>query len=235
MFNNVRTALLLGVLLAPTAVLAQSADAPKPAAQDSATEQGASETPTTTAEPAASGEAPAETTGKPKAVTGQDLPGQLSMGESREETEVGKTYVKEKVKDWTVQCVRTPDGNDPCQLYQLLRDKDGNAVSEISVFALKDGGQAKAGATIITPLETLLTEQLTLAVDSSSAKRYPFSWCSQVGCFARIGLTEQDLAAFRKGSEVKMLIVPVAAPDQKVELSISLSGFTAGFDMAAGK
>ncbi len=30
-----------------------------------------------------------------------------------------------------------------------------------------------------------------------------------------------------------MTIVPVAAPDQKVDLDISLKGFTAGFDAVA--
>lgn len=242
MFKNVRTALVLGVLLAPATLMAQTADAPEnddapaataPAASgDTPAEDTAQDTAPETTDGAATPDA--EGTGtKPRVVTGNELPGQLSLGEDQSGAEVGQTYVRETVKDWAVQCVRTEEGTDPCQLYQLLRDKDGNAVSEISIFALPDGGQAVAGATIITPLETLLTQQVTLTVDSGASKRYPFSWCSQIGCFARIGLTAQDLNAFRKGSEVKVNIVPVAAPDQKVELAISLSGFTAGFEAAA--
>jgi len=231
MFKNVRTALVLGVLLAPAALMAQTTDAPQDASQD-APQSDASQTPAPAASDAAGTDG---ATKKPRVVTGNELPGQLSLGEGQSGAEVGQTYVRETVKDWAVQCVRTEEGTDPCQLYQLLRDKDGNAVSEISIFALPDGGQAVAGATIITPLETLLTQQVTLTVDSGASKRYPFSWCSQIGCFSRIGLTAQDLNAFRKGSEVKVNIVPVAAPDQKVELSISLSGFTAGYEAAAAK
>ncbi len=241
MFKNVRTALVLGVLLAPAALMAQTTDAPQDASQDAsqdAPQSDASQTPAPAASDAAGTDGTDGTGGatkKPRVVTGNELPGQLSLGEGQSGAEVGQTYVRETVKDWAVQCVRTEEGTDPCQLYQLLRDKDGNAVSEISIFALPDGGQAVAGATIITPLETLLTQQVTLTVDSGASKRYPFSWCSQIGCFSRIGLTAQDLNAFRKGSEVKVNIVPVAAPDQKVELSISLSGFTAGYEAAAAK
>ena len=144
---------------------------------------------------------------------------------------VGETYVREEFTDWQMRCVRAAEGEpEPCQLYQLLRDSSDNPVAEISIFGLPDGGQAAAGATVITPLETLLTEQLTVAVDDGQAKRYPFTWCSAIGCFARIGFTDAEVAAFRRGMEASISIRPVAAPDQTVELSMSLSGFTAGLD-----
>ena len=40
---------------------------------------------------------------------------------------------------WEQRCVRTEDGADPCQLYQLLKDADGNSVAEISMFSLPEG------------------------------------------------------------------------------------------------
>lgn len=161
----------------------------------------------------------------------------LSMGEDVEAAPadggaegVGTTYTEETFGDWQQRCVRTEDGNDPCQLYQLLRDEQGNAVAELSLFALPQGQEAAAGATIITPLETLLTRQITLAVDSGAAKRYPFDFCAQQGCFARIGLTDEDVQSFKRGAVATVTIVPAAAPDQEIALDISLSGFTAGYD-----
>jgi len=151
----------------------------------------------------------------------------LAMGIS-EEVEVGQTYVREEHGDWQVRCVRAAEGDDPCNLYQLLRDSEGNSVAEISVFSLPPGNAAAAGATIITPLETLLTQQILLDVDGGTAKRYPFTFCNQVGCFARVGFTEDEVAAFRAGSVANMVIVPAAAPNQTVDLTISLVGFTAG-------
>jgi invasion protein IalB len=35
---------------------------------------------------------------------------------------------------------------------------------------------------------------------------------------------------FKKGAKATLTIVPFAAPDQKVNLDISLKGFTAGFE-----
>ncbi len=143
---------------------------------------------------------------------------------------IGQPYVRETSGDWEVRCVRTAEGNDPCQLYQLLEDGEGASVAEVTVFPLPPGGQAVAGATIITPLETLLTEQVTMAVDGGAAKRYPFSFCTRSGCVSRIGLTADDLASFRAGNVANIQIVPAAAADQRVTLSVSLSGFTAGFN-----
>ena len=116
------------------------------------------------------------------------------------------------------------------QLYQLLRDGQGTAVAEFSLFNLPEGGQAIAGATVITPLETLLTAEMRLAVDTGKAKRYPYSFCSTVGCFSRVGFTAEEVAQFKKGSVAKVTIVPAAAPNDTVDLTVSLAGFTAGWN-----
>ncbi|MDP4034236.1 MAG: invasion associated locus B family protein [Pseudorhodobacter sp.] len=145
----------------------------------------------------------------------------------------GTMYVAATHGDWEQRCIRTADGSDPCQLYQLLKDKNANPVAEIDIVALPDGQQAVAGATIIAPLETLLTEQILLQVDSGKGKVYPFTWCSTDGCIARVGFTAAEIAAFKKGVKATITIVPVVAPDQKVVLEVSLKGFTAGYDAVA--
>jgi invasion protein IalB len=142
----------------------------------------------------------------------------------------GSQYVKTTHGVWEQRCVRTEDGSDPCQLYQLLKDADGNSVAEISLFDLPAGGEAAAGATIVAPLETLLTENIRLKVDDSAAKVYPFTWCSQIGCVARVGFTAEEVAQFKRGAKATITIVPVVAPDQKVDLNLDLTGFTAGYD-----
>jgi invasion protein IalB len=143
---------------------------------------------------------------------------------------IGKPYVLENHGDWELRCVRTADGSDPCQLYQLLKEAGGNAIAEISLLALPEGGDAVAGATIITPLETLLTQQVNITVDKGKTKRYPFTFCTEVGCVARVGFTEEDLASFRKGVTAVITVVPVADPSRTVDVAVSLKGFTAGFE-----
>lgn len=152
---------------------------------------------------------------------------------TQETAAVGETYLAAAFDLWEQRCIKMEDGSDPCQLYQLLKDKDGNAVAEINMFPLPAGSQAAAGATIVVPLETLLTANLKLAVDTSEPRLYPFTFCAPIGCVARVGFTAEEIDQFRKGAKATMTIVPAAAPDQRVDLDISLKGFTAGFEAVA--
>ncbi|QGX98161.1 invasion associated locus B family protein [Roseovarius faecimaris] len=172
----------------------------------------------TTEEPAAEG---TETSG---ADTG------LDMGQ---EVVEDPTYIKAEYGDWQLKCFRSEAEEDPCQMFQLLREESGNPIAEFSLFRLPEGSQAVAGATIVVPLGTLLTEQLKIAVDSGKAKGYSYSFCSLVGCYARIGLTKADLDAFRRGIAANLTIVPAQAPDQQVTIKASLKGFTAAFENAS--
>ncbi|MEM6499736.1 MAG: invasion associated locus B family protein, partial [Pseudomonadota bacterium] len=149
-----------------------------------------------------------------------------------QEPQPGQQYLSEVFTDWAVRCLKTETGEDPCQIYQLLNDETGQAVAEIAIVSLPSGGQAAAGATIVVPLETLLTEQLTLRVDGGTARRFPYNFCNQGGCVSRIGLTEEDVNLFRRGNTATLRMVPAAAPDQEVVLTMSLSGFTAAFAAA---
>ncbi|WP_425050487.1 invasion associated locus B family protein [Psychromarinibacter sp. S121] len=162
-------------------------------------------------------------------------PMELNMGvDAANEDGPGSVYTHSEHGDWQVRCIRTEAGNDPCQLYQLLEDGNGNPVSEINVFPITDDAvEAAAGATVVTPLETLLTAQLSFQIDSAQPKQYPFAWCSQIGCFARLGFSDADVEGLKAGNEAKIMIRPVAAPDQMVTLPVSLTGFTAAFDETA--
>jgi invasion protein IalB len=152
----------------------------------------------------------------------------ISLGE--EVDAVGSTYIKETHGDWQLSCVRSGTAADPCQLYQLMQDDQGNSVAEISIFNLPAGTQAAAGASIVTPLETLLTAQVTMRVDNGQAKRYPFTLCASMGCIARVGFTEAELNSFRRGNKATFVIVPAMLPDEQVEITMSLKGFTAGYE-----
>jgi len=171
-------------------------------------------------------EAPAEAPVAADAATADGL----SMGLEVSESDLGDTYVAGTFESWEQRCVRTPSGIDPCQLYILLKDGEGNNVAEFTMFSLPKGseGPAVAGATFIAPLETLLTAGMTLQIDAGTAKAYPFTFCTQIGCIARLGFTADEVAQMKKGANAKITIVPFVAPNEKVELAISLKGFTAG-------
>ena len=189
-----------------------------------------------------------ETLVDPSAATGEEQPQSVfNMGENVDENGVpiasgeaapqepqpGQQYLREVFSDWALRCLKVEEGEDPCQMYQLLSDAEGNAVAEIAIVSLPDSGSAVAGATIVAPLETLLTEQITLRVDGGQARRFPFNFCNVGGCVTRIGLTEEDIALFRGGATATLSMVPAAAPDQIVTVTMSLSGFTAAYTAAS--
>ncbi len=183
------------------------------------------------------GEAPAAETDAPQV---GNIGGGLDLGEDVTDSpnaggapRQAGTYIKETFQDWSLQCLEVPEGEDVCQMYQLLKDANGASVAEVSIFKLIDGGQVEAGGTFVVPLETLLTQKLTIAVDSGQARRYDYSFCSQIGCFARVGLTAEDIRRFKAGAKATITLVPALAPDQRVAVTMSLSGFTAAYDAAS--
>ncbi|KAA8605591.1 invasion protein [Salipiger aestuarii] len=213
-------------------------------AQDTTTDDTATEDTTaadTTTEGTATGTSD-DTTPQPPADSAAgsgstNIGGDLTLGETEgtapAQPAAPETYIKTSHGDWQLQCLRVPEGTDaedPCQMYQLLKDGNGGNVAEVSLFRLENGGQVAAGGTFVVPLETLLTQKLSVAVDGAQAKRYDFSFCTQVGCYARVGFTADEIAQFKAGNTAKITIAPALAPDQKVELTMSLAGFTAAIE-----
>lgn len=158
----------------------------------------------------------------------------LNMGtEVVAEIAPGTPYIRAEHGDWAMRCLKANEGEpDPCQLYQLLQDQDGNNVAEISMFPLPNGVRAAAGATIVVPLETLLTAQLQMSVDGASTRRYPYTFCNAAGCVARVGFTQDEVNQFKRGNAATLRMVNAAAPDGEVILNLSLTGFTAGYEAA---
>ncbi|MCK4713788.1 MAG: invasion associated locus B family protein [Marinosulfonomonas sp.] len=183
---------------------------------------------TTTPKPQTDATADAETTTGGAA----DNPMDLSMGEEVvEEKGPGTTYVHDRFNDWELRCVRVEEGQkEPCNLFQLMKDEQGTAIAEISFIILPKGQQAAAGATIVAPLETLLTQQLTLSVDEGTKKRYPFRFCTPIGCYAQVGFSNGDVAAFKRGVAAALTIVPAFAPEEKITVKLSLAGFTKAYE-----
>ncbi len=150
-----------------------------------------------------------------------------------EGTKEGQAYVREKAGDWEIQCARTNGATpEPCQMYQLLLGASGNPVAEFLVERLPEGGKAVAGATVIVPHGTALAKDLTISIDGSRAKVYRYAFCDPGACYARLGLLADDLAAYKNGANATLTIYPYERLDDKIKLTLSLSGFTAGFDLA---
>lgn len=151
-----------------------------------------------------------------------------------DEPKTGSYYVNSTFQDWTIRCIRAAEGEDPCELYQLMKDEEGNSVAEMTVIPLKNG-DAAAGATLVAPLETDLIQGLGLAIDNAEPRGYPFSFCAPVGCVSRMGFTATELGALKRGNKATVTLLPFGAdPKKPVRLNLSLSGFTAAMDELGG-
>jgi len=157
----------------------------------------------------------------------------LSIGKPLETIrEPGEVYLAGNKGDWNVRCITGNPGEiDKCEIQQLLFLNETTPVADISIFKLPEGERAIAAANVMVPLETLLTKKFRFAFSEGSIKEFPYSFCNKNGCLVRMGLLEEDIDAMKKGSSSELSITHISSPGASINLSLSLNGFTAAFDI----
>lgn len=145
------------------------------------------------------------------------------------EVQIGQPYVVKQEGSWQVRCVKAEVEPEACFIYQLLKDSEGNSVAEVNVFHLPGGGAAVAGANIITPLGTLLQNQVLLSIGGAAPKAYSFGWCEAIGCIAKVGFTGLELESLKKSKDATITINSIVNPNLPIVLSVKLDGFSDGF------
>lgn len=144
---------------------------------------------------------------------------------------VGENFVATTFNDWDILCNRIDEaGTTLCEMYQLLRDPSDQPIAEISIAALPLGAEFAAGATITTPLETFLPTGLGWHIGNDEEMRLEgFRVCTVVGCVVRMGLSPEEIDRMKAGATATVTIAPFVAIDQPIEITVSLSGFTAAY------
>jgi invasion protein IalB len=115
-------------------------------------------------------------------------------------------------------------------MQQVALDASQNPVILVRLVKLPAGSDAEALAIFNTPLGTLLPTGLGFRVDSAQPATLPFEWCVQEGCIVRLGLRAPEVAAMKRGRAVTLTVTSIAEANQPVELTLSLTGFTAAYD-----
>ncbi|MGI9318026.1 MAG: invasion associated locus B family protein [bacterium] len=143
------------------------------------------------------------------------------------EVPIGQHYLVETYRDWQRICIKTNEGQDPCHIYQLIKNADGLPIGEITLLKVSEPEGVSAAATILTPLGTLLTSRLVLSLDDGTKADYPYSWCDKRGCNVRVAFTDDEVLSMKKGRAGSITIETISAPGELLKLPISFLGFTA--------
>ena len=138
-------------------------------------------------------------------------------------------YIKERFENWSLKCIKTVNSIERCEANQIIFNQKQQPVAEISIIKLPKGQVAAAAATIIVPLETILSEGLVLAIQELEPKKYQFKFCNSLGCYSQIGLTDNEVEALKKRKKASIFLKHISSGDQQIAIPMSLDGFTKTF------
>ena len=138
-------------------------------------------------------------------------------------------YIKERFENWTLKCIKPLNSVERCEANQIIFNQKQQPIAEISIFKLPRDQIAAAAATIIVPLETVLSEGLILAIQELEPKKYQFKFCNSLGCYSQIGLTDDEVKALKKKEKASIFLKHISSGDQQIVIPMSLAGFTKTF------
>ena len=132
--------------------------------------------------------------------------------------------------DWEVACA--PQGGG-CAMAQIGNDSTGTPVLEMVVRKLAEPLEvndrtAVAVLDVITPLGVVLTEGLTMTIDSGRDESAAFQICTEQGCLVREPVGDSLIDRLKRGRVAKISVF--AANQGEVTSDISLRGFTKAYD-----
>lgn len=131
-------------------------------------------------------------------------------------------------KDWTARCEQAPGTSLPrCFIFQnLVLKESGQRLVHMAVGYLAANGQASAVITM--PLGISLPPGATISVDHAPPQRIVIERCDTNGCVGTAALSDQMVAALKRGREARISFHD--ASRRRIAVPVSLLGFTAGFN-----
>ncbi|MGM0583741.1 MAG: invasion associated locus B family protein [Pseudomonadota bacterium] len=166
------------------------------------------------------------------AVQAQEQQQQEQAGEAPvRQTQQPSVEVTATHGDWEVACV---DGEAPCIMRQV-GSTEGQEVMEVSLRRIEaqqtQQGTVEAVMDIRVPLGVLLREGVSIQIDDGEAQRGAFSICVPNGCLMREPLPNAFVTQLKRGITAKTSFALARnGESQRLEVPISLNGFTAAYD-----
>lgn len=128
--------------------------------------------------------------------------------------------------DWAIECVENAQAGRLCRMVQNVADpKNGKPLMEVVVA--KPPGAKNAILTLRAPLGVWLRPGLSLRIDGGKADKVNFEFCLKGGCLAQMRMSSGKINAMKRGSKATVGMQNIRR--QKLNLNISLRGFTAAY------
>ena len=139
-------------------------------------------------------------------------------------------YVRSAHDTWAIKC--SPAQNNQCYMSQLVLGQNQSPLMEVEFIPAKIEGQPDAimGGTITTPLNVVLGRGIIVQVDEELPDQKEYTFCNQVGCYARFPVTKADIELYKKAGRMTAVLFAMQNPQQGLEIPLSLGGFTDAFD-----
>ncbi|MEM6987207.1 MAG: invasion associated locus B family protein [Pseudomonadota bacterium] len=134
-------------------------------------------------------------------------------------------------RDWTARCSVPPNSNaQVCVLEQIVFSDDGERpmLRAAAGFLEQPGGVFEPAILTTVPLMVALQPGLAVSVDGGDAFIADFHHCTPEGCVAGLPLDERVMGAFRRGADAEIRVATIDGAT--VSMTLSLRGFSAGFD-----
>jgi len=137
----------------------------------------------------------------------------------------------QEFKDWTARCGSPAEGApSSCVLEQIVFSEDGSRpmLRAAAGYIQEDKAKAVPAVLFTVPLMVALEQGLAVSVDGQGAFVARYHHCNPEGCVAGLPLDKTVLGSFKKGSKAAVQLLAING--QAVQLTLSLSGFTAGYN-----
>lgn len=141
----------------------------------------------------------------------------------------------QKFGNWAVKCeIPTGMTTQRCHIFQnVIMKKDQRPVLRIRMAVGQLGKNETPGAILTLPFGFYLPPGVMLEFPDAKPVRMTFITCASTGCRAVAALSDEMIAAMKKGDRGKVTFQDLRR--RAITLPISLDGFSAGYDAITGK
>ncbi len=127
---------------------------------------------------------------------------------------------------WFKVCTKQAD-NDICNVQNVRTAATGQLLTAVNLIQIT-GKQNRALFQVAVPSGRIIPAGVGLQIDGGQAQKLNYSICLPDRCIAEAPLTQELVAALKRGGSLTMTTVNFQSQPNPIE--VSLEGFTAAFD-----